>query len=165
MEWRTIKDFEGLYEISDNGILYSLITNTILKSSIGNHGYNVVSLHKDKKQKTKTVHRLLAKTFIPNPNNLPMVNHKDGVKTNNYVDNLEWCTSEYNNAHAVETGLRTHAKGERVHTNKLTEKQVLEIRAKYKPRVYTQKQLGIEYNVTRTCIQAIIENITWKHLK
>lgn len=108
--WRDIEGFEGLYQISNLGEVKSLmrtiergdgvkmnIKEKILKPQIGNHGYLTVSLCSiDKKIVTKRIHRLVAEAFIPNSNNLPQVNHKDENKLNNKVDNLEWCTQQYN---------------------------------------------------------------------
>lgn len=109
-EWRTIKDFEN-YEISNMGrvrslphvvtqkakygIIYYKREGRILKPSM-TKGYYRLSLSKDGKQYNKQIHRLVAEAFIPNPENLPVVNHKDENPLNNTVENLEWCTVQYN---------------------------------------------------------------------
>jgi hypothetical protein len=125
--WLPVVGYESYFEISNCGNIRSLeriicfetksksgkpITKTnIIKSknlkiSIGNHGYYQVNLCVNGTQKTVNVHRLVAKAFIPNPENKPEVNHKDGVKTNCTVFNLEWNTCSENNQHAYDTGLR-----------------------------------------------------------
>ena len=112
--WKEIEGFSG-YFISDEGRVrssevissgqnYSKITvrikpSYILKPMKTNCGYYRVCLYKDGKQYYKTIHRLVAEAFIPNPQNLPCVNHKDEDKSNNCVENLEWCTHQYNNTY------------------------------------------------------------------
>ena len=91
--FKPIKGYEGLYYITEDGEIYSGIQNKWLKTWINSNGYLVVNLQGVQKQ----VHRLVAETFIPNPDNLPVVNHKDENRTNPSVDNLEWCTYKYNN--------------------------------------------------------------------
>lgn len=95
-----IRGYEGLYDITEDGIVTNLKTGNILDGSVNSYGYRVVSLHKNGKRKICKVHRLLATTFIPNPNNYSDVNHIDGNKLNNSLDNLEWCSRSMNNAHA-----------------------------------------------------------------
>lgn len=100
--WKDIEDYEGLYQVSNHGRIRSLghdtwHTGRILKPHLDGKGnYYVICLHKNKTLKHCLVHRLVAQAFIPNPNNLPCVNHKDEVKTNNRADNLEFCTISYN---------------------------------------------------------------------
>lgn len=107
--WKPVVGFEGLYEVSNKGRVRSVDRDIIrsdgkvqhkkgvvLKQFITNKGYPYVMVNKDYKQHLKTVHRLVAQTFIPNPNNCPVVNHKDEDKTNNCVENLEWCTQSHN---------------------------------------------------------------------
>ena len=94
--WKEIKDFPN-YLISDKGEVYSLYTNKYLSSKITEYGYLVVNLTHNGINKSKRVHRLVAEAFIPNPDNLPEINHKDENKLNNNVDNLEWCNRTYNN--------------------------------------------------------------------
>ena len=99
--YKDIKDLEGKYQVSNFGQILSLNYRKtgkaeLLKPGKTKDGYPIVILYKDGKKKTFTIHRLVAETFLPNPNNLLEVNHKDEDKTNNSVDNLEWCTREYN---------------------------------------------------------------------
>lgn len=111
-EWRTIKGYEGLYEVSSYGRVrsldryvksgyesYRLHKGKVLSPIIATNGYLFVGLQ----GRRLSVHRLVAKAFIPNPDNLPEVNHKDEDKTNNVVDNLEWCDHSYN----INYGART----------------------------------------------------------
>lgn len=99
--WKEVPGYEGLYEVSDKGqvrsLNYSRTGQTkVLKPSKNPRGYHYVNLCKDGRQKSSTVHRLVAQAFIPNPMVLPMVNHKNEDKTDNRVDNLEWCDHRYN---------------------------------------------------------------------
>lgn len=106
--WKDIKDYEGLYQISSLGRVRSLdrlvsIHNSmriakgqVINQHITKSGYCVVNLYKGNKRKALQVHRLVAQAFIPNPDNLPQVNHKSEVKTENFVENLEWCDQSYN---------------------------------------------------------------------
>jgi hypothetical protein len=91
-----IEEFEGLYKISSYGRVYSLISNKFLKTCKNKDGYSKVILYKDGKPKNYKVHRLVAQAFIPNPSNLPQINHKDENPSNNHLENLEWCDSSYN---------------------------------------------------------------------
>lgn len=112
--WKDIKDYEGLYQVSNWGRVKSLWfrKEKILIAVGDTKGYLKVCLCKNGKKKTFKVHRLVAEAFIPNPENFPYINHKDEVKTNNRVDNLEWCTSEYNNNYGtrIERDAKTKSK-------------------------------------------------------
>lgn len=96
--WKDIEGFEGLYQVSNMGRVKSLKRNKqiIKKTNKDGWGYLHIDLYKDGKGKMYKIHRLVARAFIDNPYNLPQVNHKDEDKTNNSVDNLEWCTRKYN---------------------------------------------------------------------
>ena len=95
-EFSDIQGYEGLYKINRSGEVLSVRSGKLLKAGKNKQGYMNVVLTKDGKAKTHKVHRLVALAFIPNPNNYPLINHKDENKTNNRVKNLEWCTSKYN---------------------------------------------------------------------
>lgn len=118
--WKDINGFEGSYQISNFGNIKSLkhrgvIRDKILIPSLV-RGYLYISLClKNGGRKTYKVHRLVAESFIPNSENKPQVNHKDGNKLNNRLDNLEWATSRENNNHALKNGLRVHKKGKDCH--------------------------------------------------
>lgn len=114
-----VKGYEGYYEVDQFGRVYGCdrvvrvedndreydkpIKGKQLKQTTHSAGYKVVGLTKDGTTKTTFVHRIVAEAFIPNPDNLPMVNHKDEDKTNNFVENLEWCTAAYNNTYGSKT--------------------------------------------------------------
>ena len=94
--WKPVKGYEGLYEVSNQGEVKSLRTNMILTPVRATVGYMKLSLCRNGEIKNRYIHRIVAQAFIPNPNNLPQVNHKDEDKTNNAVSNLEWCTPKHN---------------------------------------------------------------------
>lgn len=95
-EWRPIRGFEDRYLISNTGLVFSKISNRMLSPKIDRYGYKAISLSRNGKMKYTTIHRLVAIAFIPNPDNLPTVNHKDEDKLNNRSDNLEWATVKEN---------------------------------------------------------------------
>lgn len=105
-EWKDIAGYELYYQISDIGQVKRKDTGKILKNNIRN-GYEYVTLCMNGQRKKFYVHRLVAIAFIPNPKSYEQVNHKDGNKSNNKVDNLEWCTQKENLMHAFRTGLNT----------------------------------------------------------
>lgn len=96
----SVPGYEGYYEVSNRGNVKSLRRGIILKPSLRG-AYLRVGLHVNKETKYFSIHRLVAMAFIPNPDNLPYINHKDEVKTNNCVENLEWCTAQYNNIYGT----------------------------------------------------------------
>lgn len=170
-----LKVTNGLYQISNFGRVIAL-TRTVhkgkchrswdehyLKCAVDKNGYVRTHLAKNGINKTVKVHRLVAEAFIPNPENKPFVNHKDGNKQNNHVDNLEWCTKSENEKHAFKIGLKSH-KGERNTSHKLTWEQVKYIRSVYKPRdkKYGATALAKQFNVHRKTIGRIALNQYWK---
>jgi len=106
---KQIKEFPD-YTIREDGVITHVITNTIKKSRVGKNGYPVLNLYSNGFSKQEYVHRLVAKTFIPNPENKRTVNHIDGIKTNNHVYNLEWATDSENIKHAYDNGLNSRPK-------------------------------------------------------
>lgn len=94
--YKDIKNYEDLYEVSDTGLVKNKVSGKILKPGTDERGYLYVNLWKNGKYKTYRIHRLVAEAFIPNPLNLPQVNHIDENKSNNNMDNLEWCDCQYN---------------------------------------------------------------------
>lgn len=108
-EWRIIKETGGRYSVSNQGRVRSNITHFILKPIEIAKGYVKVNLYLENGQRySRLVHRLVATEFIPNPENKPEVNHKNGIKHDNRVENLEWVTGEENKRHAYDTGLQRH---------------------------------------------------------
>lgn len=173
--WKDIDGLEGCYQISNFGRVKSLarydystryIKEKIMKPSKDKDGYLIIGLQcarKHKKQKTYRIHQMVAKAFIPNPFNLPEINHKDEDKTNNHVDNLEWCTTKYN----LTYGHRLDCvKGENNPKHKLTPDQVKTIRSVYikGDSEYGQSALGRKYGISHVSIASIIKRESWKHI-
>lgn len=127
-EWKDIKGYEGLYQVSNQGRVKSLEKTynvgyggekhqkerILIPTEVGN-GYLHVTLCKNGGKKYKRVHRLVAEAFIPNPNKYDVVNHKDENQKNNNVDNLEWCTQAYNNAYGSRTKRMAETQSKRVY--------------------------------------------------
>ena len=108
--WKDVVGYEGFYKVSNKGNVYSVARRDsrgnkrggrTLKPKLHRNGYLHVGLCRDGKMKNKLIHRLVLEAFVENPNNLPEVNHKDEIKDNNNVENLEWCTSAYNVNHGT----------------------------------------------------------------
>lgn len=110
-QWKPIEGTDGDYQVSNLGRVRSMkqyygIIGRIMPQTIQRSGYHYVTLHVNNKPTCRRVHRLVAKAFIPNPDNLPEINHIDGNKDNNQVSNLEWCTHSHNVKHSFDTGLK-----------------------------------------------------------
>lgn len=103
--WKDIKEYEGLYQVSNLGNVKRKKDNYVFKKNKNSSGYRVVTLTKNKMEKSVSVHRLVANAFIPNPKNKSQINHIDGNKMNNIIDNLEWCTASENMEHAYKNNL------------------------------------------------------------
>ena len=109
-EWRTVENTNGMYEVSNLGRVRSLCRNKvrIMPQTKQHHGYHAVMFHVNNKPVCRKVHRLVAQAFIHKPEGVKLeVNHKDGNKDNNQVDNLEWVTHQQNVKHSFDTGLKT----------------------------------------------------------
>lgn len=121
--WKDIENYEGCYQVSNLGRVRSLTRKVdtfngvrttkgrILKPTLTDMGYLTICLKQHQKSKTFFIHRLVAKAFIPNPNNYPIINHKDSVPTNNNVENLEWCTQSHNVKESYRVGNAKPTKG------------------------------------------------------
>ena len=165
--WKDVEGFEGLYRVSNEGVLVSTPRNGtkggVVKRYKMANGYEEYHLFKDAKLTHIYVHRLLAKYFIPNPENKPHVNHIDGNPMNNSLNNLEWVTHKENIRHAAKIGRMKS--GEKHHNVKLTDREVLEIRDLYKHKIYNQRELGEIYGVFQTNISFIVRNKSRKVVK
>jgi hypothetical protein len=170
---RDIKGYEGLYAVLTNGEIYSYSKyrhkGKILKQHKSDNGYLTVGLTKDKKRKTFLVHRLIASAYIPNPDNKPQVNHIDGNKQNNNIENLEWCSSSENQIHAIRKGLQKFTtkhkekaritcrkngkdnKGKIYKSRKTTKEQDLEIKKRFNNGESSLK-LAVEFGVSKKTI-------------
>lgn len=159
-QWLSIPDYDK-YAVSNFGRIKSLRgrwgESRILKPSLV-RGYLHVALCSGGEPKHFNVHRLVAQAFIPNPQNKPQVNHRDGNKLNNHVSNLEWTTSAQNQRHAVDIGLKKS--GEGCSWSKLTQEQVLYIREN--PEGLTAIALASLLDIDQVTISAIQRGMIWK---
>ena len=163
VDWLKIHGLEN-YAISKNGEVLSVqrtvgssnqhgnclatIRKRLLSPGKTNHGYLSVVLYQGGKKKTCSLHRLVAKAFIPNPDNLPQINHINGIKTDNRVENLEWCDNSHNQRHAFDNGLKKPSYG----NQKLTQGQINEIRELYLLGKHSYSDLAKKYNVAKSTI-------------
>ncbi len=178
--WKDVIGYEKYYQVSNFGRVkrinnrvwnkgywrnkphYITRQEKYLSIKSNKRGYACCVFTKNCIEKGMQVHRLVAQAFIPNPQNKPQVNHKNGIKTDNKVENLEWCTQKENAQHAYINGLEP--RGSKNGNALLTEKQILEIRNKHVPRKYPFKQLSKEYNVSVSNIASIVQRKSWKHI-
>lgn len=163
--WKDVVHYEGLYEVSNLGRIRNKNTQQIKEQhsnynkKTGNGGYMFVTLYKHNKSKREYVHRLVAMAFIPNPDNLPHVNHKDEVKTNNEVSNLEWCTAQYNNSYGNHTKKATETMKQNGTYEKFSERMKIDNPNKGQYRggynSYARKVIcdGIVYDCLKDCAE------------
>ena len=157
-----IKGFEGIYSITRDGRIWSharMIYRKIkgnfkskgqwLKSRKDEDGYPLYSLHKQEITKVIRIHRLVALTFLPNPENKPQVNHKNLIKTDNHVENLEWCTHKENAHHAKKNGIY---EGRR----KVTKEQTIQIRKNHPSEGVYKNKLWEQYDISPATYRQII---------
>ncbi len=166
-----MKEIKGLeksgYFIDDDMDIYSVRTAKKLKHSLNTSGYPTIGLMINRKRVSKLVHRLIAETFIENPNNFPFVNHKDCNKRNNAIENLEWCTAKMNSKHAIENGRYKVSEKMLINGKRLGEMKrkvsmevANKIREEYKSGVF-QRNLSLKYGVARSAISAIVNGKTY----
>ena len=173
---KQIEVFENIYSITREGRIWShdrikisrkreyKIKGQWRKLKKTNKGYLEINLFKNGKPIFKRIHRLVAETYIPNPENKPDINHLDGNKLNNHVSNLQWVTSKENHSHAWKIGLYDNrdTSGENNGQSKLTQIQVNEIRQNHvKKGTYTRKPWE-KYNISRGYYYDILKYRTWK---
>ena len=170
--WKEIENYNGVYFVSNLGNVKSVDhyckgrlgsgkqTGRILKQSLCNKGYLRVSLSNNKKRFSTGAHRLVAKAFIPNPKNKPQVNHINGVKTDNRVENLEWVTNKENQIHAIKNGLIIHNYGEKHHMSKLTNSQVLTARRMHELG-WDNITFSNHYNISAAAMSKILRKETY----
>jgi hypothetical protein len=178
--WKDIENFEGLYQVSNLGRIKSLKRTVLSKNQVCEFNvyleekiivpgldtwkYYRIGLSKNSVRTTIKVHREVAKAFIPNPENKKEVNHLNGLKTDNRVENLEWSTSLENMRHAYKTGLHVNWSGEKANAAVLTEKEVKCIRHMYFNLGYTLKRLGLIFSISPTMVGYIKQEKYWTHV-
>ena len=155
--------YESDYQISTFGRVKSIKDGRerILKPSVDKDGYLQIALSKNGNVKKFKIHRLVAPAFIPNPDGKSQINHRDGNKMNNHVDNLEWNTDRENNLHAIKTGLRKYQKNS---NRTLTNEQVTWCRKVYIPfdSEFGSTALANKFGISQPCMNSILHSKTYK---
>ena len=174
-----MKEIKGFnrYMITEQGLVWNKRTKDYMVTYIHNSGYERVLLTNDEgKKQQKLVHRLIAEAFIPNPENKPEVNHINGVKSDNQLHNLEWCTKSENQKHAIKMGLSTHLDdirydltqrdqtGEKNSQAKLTYGEVVVIKKLLKRGNMKQKEIAEFFKVSPSTITDIKKGKKWSHV-
>lgn len=175
MKWADVPGFEGFYQISNKGLVKSLARiveysgkcsrwheEIILKLNNSN-GYRTVSLVKDKNKTTFLVHILVGSLFIPNPENKPYINHKDGMRWNNHFLNLEWSTNSENQLHSYKMLGNKAVNGERNGQSKLKREDIITLRM-MADSGYTEKEIASHFNVSKSLVGLIKNNKRWNHV-
>jgi hypothetical protein len=162
--WKDIESYEGLYQVSNLGGVSKICNGKklILKISRDTSGYSQVIFTKNKVRKSFLVHRLVAKAFLKNNEFKRCVNHKNGIKSDNTVQNLEWSTYSENQKHAYDFGLISKPKGEKHFNTKLKDSDVFEI--KHNLKHLKTKEVAIKYLVSESTIKAIRNGQNWGHI-
>ena len=153
--WKDVVGYGDYFKVSNLGNVYSKRSNKLLKQHLHVNGYYTIATKvggRCGKNICFKVHRLVAKAFLPNIENKPLVNHIDGVKTNNNVNNLEWCTAKENTDHAIKIGLLDHSKRSVIKV--LNEDQISFIKERYTPfcREFGSRSLAKLFGVDKSTI-------------
>lgn len=162
--WKDVENYTGKYQVSNLGNIRTLRYKKIIRLKRlykDNKGYIIVNFYCNKKPKWLRVHRLVAKTFIPNSQNKRVVNHIDGIKYHNHVENLEWATDKENVAHAIKNKLSLI--GEINGNAILKEIDIRKIRAM--SGIISNVKIASLFKVTPSNIGLIIKNKAWKHVQ
>lgn len=159
--WKPVKEFEGIYEVTSKGRFRNIRIKlkgeiNYIKSFPNTSGRLIIHLCINSKKKSFQVHRLIAESFVPNPNNLPQINHIDGNYLNNAIENLEWCTSKENVRHVFKNNLKTGYFG--IGISKMTPELILEIKDRYYNKKELQKDIAKSLNACRSVIHRIIKD-------
>lgn len=152
--WKDIEEYEGLYQVSNLGRVKSLYTNDILKGCKTSNGYLKVNLYKNSVKSTKTIHRLVAESFISNPENKSQVNHINENKTNNMVSNLEWSTSKENNNH----GTRNKRAGKAISKSKSIPIIATNLKTGDSTEFYGTKECARQLGLHRSNITSVLKD-------
>lgn len=151
------------YRVSNFGRVYSNYSDGLMTQRKNHKGYPRVELSYCAESKHIFVHKLVAMAFLTNPKGYNQINHKDGVKTNNHVSNLEWCNQSMNKKHSFQIGLESN-KGQDHPQSKLTTNDVLSIRKMFHEDGYTRRMLATEFCIKPTTVKSIILRQSWKHI-
>lgn len=161
---RDVKGYEGFYSITKDGRIWSHWKNGWMTPRFNKQGYPIAVLNGRRKARYPRIHNLVAQAFIPNPEGKPEINHKNGIKTDNRVGNLEWCTRRENVLHSYRVGLRKAPVGEDCPLATLTEELVLQLRAEYKKKEFGYRKMAEKFGINQVTIRHVILRHCWKHI-
>lgn len=168
--WKPVSIWDGKYEVSSLGRVRNASSKRLLKACVSNRGgYLCVYAWMDGKTVARNVHRLVAEAFLPNPDDLPCVNHLNGDYQDPRLANLEWCTHRQNTHHAINSLGRTFAKnlrcgkGVESGASRLSEADVLSIR-RLAATGHAQKEIAERFGTSKSNVRSIVRRLTWSHV-